>query len=98
MLAAVACTPQQWSSGGGSIVCCTIKLLLTVVLCRAVLCCVGLQEQQLYPCVGMRTKHEEVRANFGGAPFCVDLNKLHVSEIPDARLSWSILLTTPAHF
>jgi hypothetical protein len=47
-------------------------------MCHAVLCRV-LQEQQLYPCVGMRTKHEEIRANFGGAPFCVDLNKLHVS-------------------
>jgi hypothetical protein len=46
-------------------------------MCCAVPCCV-LQEQQLYPCVGMRTKHEEIRANFGGAPFCVDLNKLHV--------------------
>lgn len=80
-------TPQQFSNCSSRLVCCPITLLplcccaapCHVVPCHAMPCCVGVQEQQLYPCVGMRTKHEEVRANFGGAPFCVDLNKLHVS-------------------
>lgn len=33
-------------------------------------------EEHLYPTVGMRTAHEEVRANFGAAPFAVDLASL----------------------
>ncbi|WIA15425.1 hypothetical protein OEZ85_002076 [Tetradesmus obliquus] len=36
----------------------------------------GVQEQQLYPCVGMRTANEEIRANFGATPFAVDLAAL----------------------
>ena len=69
--------------GGGSAATFTSVYVRLVVPCLGVLCravlCRAVQEHQLYPCVGMRTKHEEVRANFGGAPFCVDLNRLHVS-------------------
>ncbi|KAF6266424.1 hypothetical protein COO60DRAFT_452801 [Scenedesmus sp. NREL 46B-D3] len=36
----------------------------------------GVHEQQLYPCVGMRTANEEIRANFGCSPFAVDLAAL----------------------
>jgi hypothetical protein len=35
-----------------------------------------LQEPQLYPCVGMRTANEEIRANFGATPFAVDFAAL----------------------
>lgn len=61
------------------------------------------QEQQLYPCVGMRTKHEEVRANFGGAAFAVDIKKLHaefrervLADIAAMQLPATVDVTPPA--
>ncbi|KAF8056475.1 Ranbp10 [Scenedesmus sp. PABB004] len=52
-------------------------------------------EAQLYPCVGMRTQGEEVRANFGASPFAVDLAALQ-AQFRAAMLAGVAAVPVPA--